>query len=60
MLNIDINESELYNKHPQVLDMLLFDNTTKKILFGLLIPIKDVDINSMISSIHLISQVKLL
>ena len=30
MLNIDINESELYNKHPQVLDMLLFDNTTKK------------------------------
>lgn len=30
MFNIDINESELYNKYPQVLEILLFDNTTRK------------------------------
>ena len=30
MTEIDIDEKELYEKHPQVLDLLLLDNTTKK------------------------------
>ena len=30
MVYIDINENELYKKYPRVLDLLLFDNTTKK------------------------------
>ena len=30
MVNIDVNENELYKKYPRVLDLLLFDNTTRK------------------------------
>jgi len=30
MVNIDVNENELYKKYPRVLDLLLYDNTTKK------------------------------
>lgn len=35
MNNIDINEKELYEKHPKILDLLLIDNTTKRnIIWG--------------------------
>ena len=30
MVNIDVNENELYKKYPRVLDLLLSDNTTRK------------------------------
>lgn len=30
MVDIDINEKSLYEKHPAILDLLLIDNTTKK------------------------------
>lgn len=48
MTDIDINEKSLYEKYPTVLDLLLLDNTTKRISFGQLILIKDADIDFLI------------
>lgn len=47
---IDIDEKQFYSDYPKLLDLLLFDNTSQKILFGLLtyIPKRDLDISLMI------------
>ena len=40
---VDIKEDNLLQANNEILSTLLFDNTTKKILYGLLIIMKDME-----------------